>query len=559
MPCRFDQACCALRACALAALLCSARAMADDPASLQLRDQQQSQRQFEQQQRLQRWQRPTTAQPHAPASAAAPDSPCWAVSGLRVAGNRLVSDQALAPQLRKWMQPCMGVSDINRLLRGITELYVRAGLPTSRPYLRQQPQNQAPLDIVIVEGFVESIALADPSLPLSLGGAFPGVLGQPLYLPKLEQGLDQLNRLRAYELSLDLLPGSLPGGTRVLLRPRTVASRWHLDSRFDNRGSDLTGRHRMSLSLGVDSPLGINDDLRVSLQSSVLYAPGQSQGVTLYYSVPYGAWTFALNASQLRYRAPLPHSRKRSDGHSSYQGLSAERLLWRNQQGLLSASLRLDRKQLVNRSAGAVVTQQSPTLTSIEAGLNLLWLEGGLWNGYIGVAQGVDWFAADQAPLGVERLRPDFRKYRANLLHLRQGPAEAPWRWQSELALQYSEQPLPAVEQLLVSDDSTVRGYRQRTYSGANAAAWRNTFSRPLPATRTGAVNIRPYLGLDLGWAQLAADKPSQRLAGAAIGVELTLPQARLRLDYQRALWSSDLPRAALEPGFWLLDCTLSI
>jgi hemolysin activation/secretion protein len=543
----------------MAGLLIATAALAGDPASLQLRDQQQSLRHFEQQQRLKRWQQPASTERGEQAPTHSNDSQCWAVAGLRIVGNRQLSDQALEPSLRERVLPCMGIDDINSLLRAITQQYVSAGFPTSRPYLRQQLQDGAPLDIVIVEGFVESIELADPVLPLSLSGAFPSVLGQPLYLPDLEQGLDQLNRLRAYDLGMDLLPGEMQGGTRVLLQPRKIGSRWHLDTRLDNRGSELTGHHRLNLGLGLDSPLGLNDDLRVSLLSSVLHAPGQVQGITLYYSVPYGPWTFTLNASQLTYDAPLPHSRQTSDGSSSYQGLSIERVLWRNQQGMLSASARLDRKQLVNRSAGAVITQQSPTLTSIEAGINLLWLEGGLWNGYVGVAQGLDWFAADESPLGVERLRPDFRKYRASLLHLRQGPANTPWRWQSELALQYSDHALPAVEQLLVSDDSTVRGFRLRTYSGASGAVWRNTLSQPLPATWAQPLQIRPYLGLDVGWARPATGKPSQRLAGAAAGIELSLPDTRLRLDYQHALYTSDLPRSRLEPGFWVLECTLSI
>lgn len=559
MPCRFRHIASRLLARCLAGLLATSAALADDPASLQLRDQQQALRHFEQQQRLKRWQQVPLPEHGEQAPAQTIGNKCWAVSGLRVVGNRQLADQALVASLREQVLPCMGIDDINSLLKRITQLYVSAGFPTSRPFLRQQPRDGAPLDIVIVEGFVESIELADPALPLSLGGAFPGVVGEPLYLPDLEQGLDQLNRLRAYDLGMDLLPGEMHGGTRVLLQPRTLGSRWHLDSRLDNRGSELTGRHRLSLGLGLDSPLGLNDDLRVSLLSSVFHAPGHTQGITLYYSVPYGAWTFALNASELAYDAPLPHSRQNSDGNSSYQGLSVERVLWRNQQGMLSASARLDRKQLINRSAGAVVTQQSPTLTSAEAGINLLWLEGGLWNGYVGVAQGLDWFAADDAPLGVGRLRPDFRKYRASLLHLRQGPANTPWRWQSELAVQYSEHALPAVEQLLVSDDSTVRGFRLRTYSGASGAAWRNTFSQPLPANGARPLQIRPYLGLDLGWARAATGKPSQRLAGAAAGFELSLPGTRLRLDYQRALYASDLPRSGLEPGFWVLECTLSI
>ncbi|KKO14241.1 MULTISPECIES: ShlB/FhaC/HecB family hemolysin secretion/activation protein [Pseudomonas] len=560
MPFHIHRATCWALTCCLSGLLTAPQVLADDPASQQLRDQQRGLQQLEQQQRLERWQRQPAQAKKPDTTAPLPhDQRCWAISGVRVAGNRKLSDSALTPTLRRFITPCMDIAEINGLLKAITQRYVQAGYPTSRPYLQQPPQDGAPLYLVIVEGFVESIELAGPDLPLSLSGAFPGLLGQPLYLPDLEQGLDQLNRLRAYELSAALLPGELQGGTRVVVQPRKVTSRGHLDSRFDNRGSDLTGRHRLNLGFGLDSPLGLNDDLRLSLNGTVLDAPGQSQGVSLYYSIPYGAWAFALSASELRYEAPLPHSRQVTDGNSSYQGLSVERVLWRNQQGMLSASARLDRKQMVNRSAGAVIVQQSPTLVSVEAGINLLWLEKGLWNGYLGLAQGIDAFGADRSPLGAERLRPDFRKYRANLLHLRQGPASQPWRWQSELALQYSSDPLPAVEQLLVSDDSAVRGFRLRTYSGASSAAWRNTVSQPLPEGWTAPLQVRPYIGLDLGWTRTAEGKPSQRLAGATAGAELSLPGSHLRLGYQRALYASDLPRPLLEPGFWVVELALNI
>lgn len=431
--------------------------------------------------------------------------------------------------------------------------------PTSRPYLHQAPRDGAPLDIVIIEGFVESIELAGSELPLSLRGAFPDVLGHPLYLPDLEQGLDQLNRLRAYDLGIDLLPGQMPGGTRVQVVPHKQASRWHLDSHFDNRGSELTGRHRLTLGLGLDSPLGLNDDLRLSLVSTVIDAPGQSQGVNLHYSAPYGPWTFALNASELRYGASIPHSPHIAGGSSSYRGLNIERTLWRNQRGMLSVSGRLNRKQLINRSNGSVVAFQSPTLSTVEAGVNLLWLDHGLWNAYLGMTQGVDWFGADRSALRADAPSPDFRKYRVNLFHLRQGPAHWPWRWQNELNLQYSDDVLPAVEQFLLNDDSAVRGFRRATFAGANAALWRNTFSQALPMDWTGPVQVRPYLGLDLGWVQLAHDAPSHRLAGAAAGVELSVPNCRLRLDYQHALYASNLPRSRREQGFWVLEWSLNI
>ena len=540
----------------LAGAMAPCQAFASDPASEQLREQQRTLRQLEQRQRLQQWQRrprPDSDNDTSPT----PSSPqaCWPVSAIRVSGNRRVTSQALRAALQPALKPCMGVADINHLLKAITARYVAEGYPASRPYLARAPQAEAPLEIIIVEGFVESIELRG-NLPLSLRGAFPDLLGQPLHLPALEQGLDQLNRLRAFELSADLRPGDAPGATQVLIDGQQVSKRWHLDSRFDNLGSAHTGRHRLNLGLGLDSPLGLNDDLRLSLLSTVLDAPGQVQGVNLYYSLPYGPWTFTLNASQARYRAPLPGTRHASHGTSSLAGLNVERLLWRNQQGMLSANLRLDHKRLVNRLGQQRLQQQSPTLTTLEAGLNLLWLEGGLWNGYLGIAQGLDGFGADSQPLGKRAPVPDFRKYRASLLHLRQGPAQRPWRWVSELNLQYSPSLLPAVEQLSLSEDHAVRGFRQHAVAGASGATWRNTLSYPL--TAFPPVHIRPHLGLDLGWSRYAPGSDGQQLIGAALGAELSLPQARLRLDYQQPLHASDVPRSALEHGFWVLEGSLN-
>ncbi len=559
MPSPFCRFASRLLAVCLTALLAVPAALADDPASQQLRDQQHSHRQLEQQLRLQRWQRPTAQQPaDQPPAQTSASSRCWAVTGVRLAGNHRLTARDLESGIRTPLRPCMGIDDINQLLRAITQVYVQAGFPSSRPYLSQPPQDDQSLDIVVVEGFVESIELG-AELPLWLQGAFPDLLGQPLYLPALEQGLDQLNRLRAFELSADLLPGTQTGATRVRVQAQQLASRWHLDSRFDNRGSSLTGRHRLSLGLGLDSPLGLNDDLRLGLSSTVLDTPGRSQGLSLYYSLPYGFWTFAVSASQLSYQAPIPQNHLVGHGSSSFQGVSAERVVWRNQQGMLSASARLDRKQLLNRIGKTEVKLQSPTLTSLEAGINLLWLEHGLWHGFVGVARGVDWLGADRSPLHKDAPRPDFLKYRANLLHLRQGPANRPWRWQSELSLQYSRDPLPAVEQLLLSDDSTVRGFRLRSYGGASGAVWRNTFSHAWTLPLAQPLQVRPYLGLDMGWSRPIHGNDIQHLVGAAAGVELSLPNSRLRLDYQRALHANDTPRPGLEPGFWVMEWAFSL
>ncbi|SPO68378.1 ShlB/FhaC/HecB family hemolysin secretion/activation protein [Pseudomonas sp. JV241A] len=526
-----------------------------------LRDQRLYLEQLEQRQRLRKLQRtdelpePATDVP-TPAEA----TPCWPLNGVRLAGNRELTSAELAANVQPLVTPCMDVAQINLILKSITQQYVQAGYPTSRPYLVNPPQAGTTLDIEIVEGFVESIELATPDLPLSLSSAFPTLLGEPLRLTELEQGMDQLNRLRAFELGADLMPGELEGGTRIVITSRQVNPRWRLGSTYDNRGSELTGRDRVGASLTLDSPLQLNDYTQLSVTSTLGSGPRYSRGYGLYYSIPYGPWTYALNLNQLHYQAQLPGRRVRSSGQSDFYGLSLERNLWRNQYGLLSASLRLDQKRQDNRLAGQRLQLQSPTLTSLEAGLNLLWLDANLWSANLGIVQGLDRFGADSAPLASNAPQPQFRKYRANLLHLRQGRDPAwPWRWQSELNLQYSPDALPAVEQFLLSDNSAVRGFRQQVAAGATGAVWRNTLSQPLALDLPAGLVIRPQLGMDLGWSKFDHGRTAQQLAGAHAGLELSLPDSLLKLDYQRALHASNTRRQDLKTGYWLLEWVMNI
>ena len=167
------------------------------PGQESLRLQQQQQRELQRLQLEQRRRQLQRGGAQAPASTptlpgqAAQDEYCWPLQGLRLAGVTLLPASALEAGIKAHMAPCMGVHQINRLLAEITRVYVAAGFIAVRPYLRHMPAAGRTLDITVDEGYVEAIELADQRLPLSLRGAFPGMLGAPLNLRDLEQGLDQ--------------------------------------------------------------------------------------------------------------------------------------------------------------------------------------------------------------------------------------------------------------------------------------------------------------------------------------------------------------------------------
>ncbi|MBC2658695.1 ShlB/FhaC/HecB family hemolysin secretion/activation protein [Pseudomonas sp. MSSRFD41] len=541
-------------------------ALADEPGQEALRLQQQQQRDLQQlqlEQRQRQMQRgsfsasPTTPEiPQQPAS----DSRCWPLSGTRIGGVSLFSKTRLNDSIKPYVAPCMGVNQINQLLAALTRLYVEAGYIASRPYLTSAPAAGHSLDILVEEGYVEAIELADQSLPVSLRGAFPGVLGKPLNLRDLEQGLDQLNRLRSLDLTADIAPGSQPGASRIILRSRTSAARWGLGLGLDNLGSASTGRDRQSINFNLDSPLQLNDALNLNYSDTLNHGPRYSRSSSLFYSVPYGYWTYSLFASHAEYRAPLKLARTTlyNSGRTDMFSARADRVLWRGQSHQLSANLQLAYKDVDSYLQKAHLKIQSPTLTVAEAGLNLFWLNSAVWNLDASYAQGLTWFGADDDSQQVQRNLPkaQFRKYRAGLSQWRNGQLGGQrWQWQSQLAAQYSPDPLPAIEQLLGTDDSAVRGYRLNSVSGAIGAVWRNTLR--LPLDNDLPVKLTPRLGLDNGWIKADHGAQSRHLAGASVGLNLAWKKLQLDLDYQRNLSTPQGLRT--EPEVWLARISLQI
>ena len=114
---------------------------------------------------------------------------------------------------------------------------------------------------------------------------------------------------------------------------------------------------------------------------------------------------------------------------------------------------------------------------------------------------------------------------------------------------------MPAIEQLLGTDDSAVRGYRDNSASGAIGAVWRNTLYVPL--RNDLPIRITPRIGLDNGWVKSGYGAAGQRLSGASVGLNLRWKGLQLDLDYQRHL---TIPKGfSQEPDVWLARLSVQI
>jgi len=527
--------------------LVSPLALADD--TLRWLDQERRQREtVERDQRLRQLQRQTLPpEPtHTPGNSTS-DSQCWAMTGVQLSGNQLIDAYTLQAAITPHLSPCMGVSAIRHVLATITQAYVQHGYIAARAYPTHAPADGQPLAIVIDEGFVESIELDDPHLPVSLGGAFPSVIGHPLHLPTLEQGLDQLNRLRSVDLEVQIAPGELDGGSRIVLTPRSHPSPWGLRMGYSNGGDIASGRHGTSLVISHDNPLHLNDALQLSLFRTQGNAPNLTRGLGLYYNVPYGPWTLGASLARSQQLAFTPVHGYRGESLSANHSVNLTRHLWRNQQALLSATLRLNQKSQARWFNHARQTVPDGRLTSASLDLNFLWLGRATWSTQLGYGHSLPW-------LNTRARR--HQQWRAAVLRTQVWPgAGYQWRWDSSVEAQYSPHRLPASEQWLLTSPTSVRGFRDSSIAASSAAVWRNSVALALPLP-TGLV-LTPHLAVDYGrgWDTWTTDRQHPALAAVSGGASLAWSGGEVKLDYRHATVIKDGPPS--EPGFWNMELKL--
>ena len=191
-----------------------------DPAQRLLQEQNKQQLQQQLQQAPAQIQTPAVeAVPNLPAGAdvdTLPDAePTFLIEHVAFVGETVLSARQLDQVTRPFIGKQLGRNRIGLLLRRLTEAFIAHGYITTRAYLGQQNLSSGTLTVNIVAGRIEAYQLnGKPLRPLpkdwklfdTQGGglitdagtawSFPQGPGDVLQLPDLEQGVEQINRLR---------------------------------------------------------------------------------------------------------------------------------------------------------------------------------------------------------------------------------------------------------------------------------------------------------------------------------------------------------------------------
>jgi len=483
---------------------------------------------------------------------------CSNVTSIALQGAKLLSDAELKTMIAPYLNRCLTLADINLLISEITNTYVQRGYVTARVYIPAQDTSSGQLQLLVVEGSLTGISI-QPANSASVATAFPAVTGKPLNLRDIEQGLDQVNRLRSNSATIDIAPGTGPGASQVVIHNQ-FDKRWLVSVGVDNSGTRATGLNQYSFSFAYDNALGLNDYINTSARrSEAEWGDVHSQSESLYASVPYGYWTFSTALSDFGYTSIVSGQVRsfETTGTSRSYSVSADRVLFRDRQTKWIATGGVAVKDVRNYIEGEQIDSSSHKLSVLSLQSSLTrFVHGALLSAELGIDKGIKAFGAnhDATDLPDDAPHAQYTLYSYGLSLQRTFQTDLiDIRWQSELRGQYSKDTLYGTEQIAIGNLFNVRGFRETNVSSNRGAYLRNTLGAPFHGQGPLNASIEPYIGYDIG--HVAGQ---DTVAGWAIGCRMNMRYGAMQLEYAQPETTTPSSSTVKENGWLYASATFN-
>ncbi len=383
----------------------------------------------------------------------------------------------------------LGRRRIDLLLRRLDAALITAGWPTSRSRVRSFDPDEAQLEIEVVPGRIEAVHAAGLD-DAAVRRALPVARGDVLSLEAVEQGVQQINRLRMYQAQVRILPGS-GAGMSLLDILLSEGRPWSVAFGLDNQGTRSTGSVRTRITARFGNRLGLLDDIQLA---HVRNAHSDAGLVSL--TVPDGFNLWSATVSGSLSSSDIAGLDLTSRALTAVLGWNRVLSLTRERQH--SIDVTLTRSTLARRLETTHLDSDHATV------LRAAWTatgRGGRHHYYLepAVSLGVPWLGATRDASGLPRAHTHhaFVKWAlaaGGIIRDRDGTLE----WSGQLTAQYARTSLIGAEQLHLGGFSSVRGFDEAVLSGdvGHVARVEMRFPSFWSSTRFSPV---PFLHVDQG------------------------------------------------------------
>lgn len=447
-------------------------------------------------------------------------TPCFKVKHIEFNGVHQFSEQ----EQQRWLQPflnrCLDVHALKKLLAVVHQAYWEHGFITTRAYLPKQNLKKGTLKVEVIEGKIASITFNKGNFRdrLRLFTAFSPRNGDIFRLEDIEHSVERLRQIPSSSADVKLSPGKAVGTTDIHFQD-TLKNPFRIWVGYDNLGQKETGSTRFSTHWEWDNGLGVGDmwaldyvgTLNSNAMSAVISAPFRDSTMTLFHNYSEyltvlnesAEWFAYSNTSNIQWNVWI---KKHREAASSINTIFEHKVSHRAINAFELSPLRLSIARLVLRHIRNFKANTLDMSVGASQGLKL-------WQ--VDKDSELKRFASDHP-------RAQFFKLEADVQFARdfeQAAISSKWH------LQHAHHPLYGMEQIALGGVHTIRGYPDGVVSGDLGWTSQNEWKWMLPKWRIPNLlkkywkSTRPYFFLDMGQIFLHPEGARTTLSALGMGV----------------------------------------
>ncbi len=455
---------------------------------------------------------------------------CFLIERTIVRASNDVEIGWISKEVEQFANHCIGVEGLKNIIAYLNEGLVEKGFVTSKVSLPRQNLRDGILKLQFHAGVVDTIVFSSKSngeekLKKGEHFFFPFTKGDILNIRDLEQGVENISRLKSQTAKVRIVPGRQQDSSKVVL-DRAVKAEDTLRGgiTLSNSGNRDVSKTQASVYIVNENGLGIGDVFNISANSSVEKVDSEnlSQSLSAQYSVPIGYSHLNFSHTYTRFSQVVSgttarfvssgssHSTKANLKHTFYRDASTKVLLhgglsFRSSNSFLDdIELLVQRRNTVNVDVGGRLEKHFSDGLAMEVDLS--------------IRKGVGWFGAEHDLIDVVEGGATLRPYIWNLsLDVKKPILSDSWLYSSRIYAQHTDDNILTNEQFSIGSRYSVRGFDGESVLLAESGLyWRNEWQKKPGSQTEGSW----YGGLDAGivYGPSSGQLSGKSLVGMAFG-----------------------------------------
>lgn len=421
----------------------------------------------------------------------------------------------------------LSLEDIRALVAAMNRKLLDKGYVTSRVVIPEQNILSGMLHLRFAPGRLGRVVYSAESDRLPWENAFPIREGDLLNVRLLEEGLEQMKRLRSLDVSMRILPADAEGVSNLEL---TIHAKKQVygNISIDDSGMKETGKYQWTGTFGAERLFNANDIFQFSVGFDGSREGGEkgTRAPSFCYSIPRGKDTFTIRHNRYNYHqtvASVPYDFI-SKGKVRTTRFSYEHMISRSAAEKRSFDVSLIKRDSHNFINDMEIPVQALDTAALEIGLadriyigrDTLYLRAAL-------KQGMGWFGAQKENSYADGPKTRYKKwifdadwYKPFTMGHRPAMFSSTFHGEWNAA----GKRLYGVDMVSIGNRYTVRGFDgEYTLMGESGWYLRNELASTIPK-----IHSEIYFGLDVGsvYGVSTDTLVGRTIAGAALGMRGT-------------------------------------